>query len=1016
MQDQDKTKDQLVDELNEMRRRVAEFEVAEARALAIVKDLTESEKNAGLNPSSVISQYHPTEMVELANVVNIPQIQSLMDDFYKLTNIGIAILDLKGNILVATGWQDICTKYHRVHPDTLRNCIESDLHLTKNVNEGEYLVYKCKNNMWDMVTPIVMGGKRVGNLYLGQFLFEDEVPDIEVFEAQAQRYGFNKDEYLAALNMVPRWSRDKVHTVMAFYSKFASIIGQLSYSNLKLRKMLIDSKMVEEVLRESESRFRSLFENTPVAYQSLDENGSFLDVNHCLLQLLGYTREELIGKSFGGLWSLETRHLFDGRFQQFKEDKFIKDVELLLLKKNGQIVPVILTGKVQLDDQGKFQRTHCIIVDITERKRAEESLKETTGFLNTLMNAIPVPMFYKDTDGRYIGVNKSFEEFFGKTLPELVGKSVFDVYPEELAKVYYAKDNELFQNPGLQVYNTPIQDGRGVVHDIIFHKSTYLDSQGHVLGLIGVILDITDRKRAEKELRESERRLELALEGGALGVWDWEVKTGRAIWDESATRMMGYQQNELDPNIRTWKRAVHPDDWEKVSEVLNGHLSGRLPFYEVEYRMLTKSGKWKWVQVRGKVVEYDKEGKPQRMTGTMLDVTERRKAEEETNRLKAQLFQSQKMESLGTLVGGLAHDFNNMLQIILGYSQLLLEDKKKDDPGYKELQTVIETGKGGADLVKKLLAFGQQAPIFPVNIDLNHKIRELIPLLSRTLPQLVKIDLDLTHGPSTIHADPGQIDQVVMNLAINASEAMPDGGRLKIGTTAVMLDDEYCRVHPGVKPGEYVTLSLSDNGRGMDKKTLTKVFEPFFSTKQRGSTRGTGLGLSVVQGIVEQQGGHITCESEPGKGSEFKIYFPAIQSEPTAEKKTPSPTQSTEIHTILVAEDNLPVLELAQIVLTNAGYSVIIATNGKEALDIYRTQQNQISLVILDLIMPEMSGRDCLMELVKIDPSVKVLIASGFSPSDELHKEINPLVKGFVQKPFGMIQLLDEVGSALRDK
>ena len=234
------------------------------------------------------------------------------------------------------------------------------------------------------------------------------------------------------------------------------------------------------------------------------------------------------------------------------------------------------------------------------------------------------------------------------------------------------------------------------------------------------------------------------------------------------------------------------------------------------------------------------------------------------------------MEALGTLVGGIAHDFNNMLQIILGYSQLLLEDKKKDDPGYKDLQNIIQAGKGGADLVKKLLAFGQQSPIFPVNMDLNHQIRELIPVISRTLPEIVKIDVDLTHGPVMINADPNQIDQVIMNLAINSSEAMPNGGRLKIATKTMALADEHCRSHPGVKPGKYVMLSLSDTGRGMDKEMLAKIFEPFFSTKQRGSTRGTGLGLSVVQGIVEKQGGHVTCKSEPGKGSEFRIYFPEI--------------------------------------------------------------------------------------------------------------------------------------------
>jgi CheY-like chemotaxis protein len=279
----------------------------------------------------------------------------------------------------------------------------------------------------------------------------------------------------------------------------------------------------------------------------------------------------------------------------------------------------------------------------------------------------------------------------------------------------------------------------------------------------------------------------------------------------------------------------------------------------------------------------------------------------------------------------------------------------------------------------------------------------------------VKIDVDLTQEPTTIFADPNQIDQVVMNLAINASEAMPNGGQVKLATTTVTLNDEYCRSHSGVKPGKDVMLSLSDTGRGMDKEMLAKIFEPFFSTKQRGSTRGTGLGLSVVQGIVEKQGGHVTCESEPGKGSEFRIYFPAIESGSTTQKETFSSTQSAGTETILVVEDVPPVAELAQRILTNGGYSVITANNGREALEIYQTRRGQISLVILDLIMPEMSGKDCLMELVKIDPSVKVLIASGFSPSDELHKEIDPLVKGFMQKPFGMTQLLDAVRSIFPD-
>jgi len=278
---------------------------------------------------------------------------------------------------------------------------------------------------------------------------------------------------------------------------------------------------------------------------------------------------------------------------------------------------------------------------------------------------------------------------------------------------------------------------------------------------------------------------------------------------------------------------------------------------------------------------------------------------------------------------------------------------------------------------------------------------------------VVQVDLDLDDRPTTIRADHSQIDQLVINLAINASEAMPDGGQLKISTKTILLDDEYCRACNRPIYGSYVMLSVTDTGLGMDEKTIPKIFDPFFSTKQRGSTRGNGLGLSVVQGIVEQHGGHVTCESEPGRGTEFKIYFPASE-EPLADAKTFSPTIQTEgSETILLVEDCSPVAELETKFLENSGYNVVIATNGREALDIYRKRKEEISLVLLDLIMPEMSGRDCLMELVKIDPSVKVLIASGYAPEDELQSEISPIVKGFLHKPFATTQLLKGVRSAL---
>lgn len=527
--------------------------------------------------------------------------------------------------------------------------------------------------------------------------------------------------------------------------------------------------------------------------------------------------------------------------------------------------------------------------------------------------------------------------------------------------------------------------------------------------------DITDRKQTEEDLRSTLSRFYTILSSLYSGVLlvtdDGVVEFANQAFcdlcdlDDSPMKLRGLTAQETIGKIK----KIFGDPDKDISRIIQIVAENR----PVKGEEISGADGRTFLRDFIPIVV---EGKPYGRFWYHTDITERKRAEQEKHDLQAQLFQSQKMEALGTLVGGIAHDFNNMLQIVLGYSQILLDDKQKTEQGYRELQTIIETCQGGADLVKKLLALGQQGQVIPVPLDLNHQISQLTTLISRTLPQVVQLELNLIDGPTTIRSDHGQIDQLVMSLAINASEAMPNGGALKISTSVVSLDDDYCKSRLEAKPGPYVMLSVRDTGRGMDKETLTRIFDPFFSTKERGSTRGTGLGLSVVRGIVQQQGGHVTCESEPGKGTEFKIYFPSIEEPLMSAKMLDPQVQSGTPQTILVVEDNVPVAELERRGLENAGYSVITATSGQEALDVYQTGIGAISMVILDLVMPEMTGKDCLMELLKIDPSVKVLIASGYSPGDELHKEIGPFVKGFVHKPFGMAQLLDSVEAVLRGK
>jgi len=397
-----------------------------------------------------------------------------------------------------------------------------------------------------------------------------------------------------------------------------------------------------------------------------------------------------------------------------------------------------------------------------------------------------------------------------------------------------------------------------------------------------------------------------------------------------------------------------------------------------------------------------------------IDISERKRAEQEKENLRAQLLQSQKMETMGTLAAGIAHDFNNMLTVILGYSSMLLADKNEKDPGYKGLQKILKTSQDAADLVQRIRIFGRKAEMNLIPLDLNHQINQATKLLSRTLPKMIEMDIHLAKDPVIIRADPSQITQMVMNLAVNANEAMPQGGRLSILTENIVLDDDYCRLLMGVKRGPHVMLTVSDTGRGIDKSLMERIFDPFYSTKARDYRKGTGLGLSVVQGIVQQHGGHITVESEVGQGTTFRMYFPALEVEKVPEYvewKIPYPAGGTE--TILLVEDMELVRDLVVTILETFGYTVLSACDGQEALDVYEKEQGNIALVILDIIMPRMDGKQCLEQLLRINPTVKVIISSGVGYYDLINEVVEIGAKGAVNKPYSMRQILGMVREVL---
>jgi len=385
--------------------------------------------------------------------------------------------------------------------------------------------------------------------------------------------------------------------------------------------------------------------------------------------------------------------------------------------------------------------------------------------------------------------------------------------------------------------------------------------------------------------------------------------------------------------------------------------------------------------------------------------SERRKAEEASKIMEAQLQQARKMEGIGTLAGGIAHDFNNSLQAILGYTQILLLNKTEKDADYPKLRQIEKAATSAAELTKQLLAFSRNVPTQFRPLDLNMEIRQIEKLLTRTIPKMIGIKLDLEERLDIINADPFYIEQIIMNLVLNARDAMGEEGRLILKTENATLSEEYCKNNLMAVPGDYVLFTVSDTGHGMDKETMERIFEPFFTTKDKG--KGSGLGLSMVYGLVKKHDGNILCYSESGKGTAFMVYFPVIKKSAVPAGKGPenaAPPRGSE--TILIVDDEALVRDLGEQILKTFGYKVITAPDGERGLEAYLRNRDDVSLVILDLLMPGMGGRRCLEELIKISPDVKVIISSGYSPKENAGTAMDAGAKGFISKPYDVRKML----------
>ncbi len=775
---------------------------------------------------------------------------------------------------------------------------------------------------------------------------------------------------------------------------------------------ITEHRRMEEALRASEERFRTIFETAQDSIFIKDRDLRYTQVNPAMEKLFGLPAAKLIGMRDEDLFGqgaaahiTEVDHrVLNG---EIIEEEHTKPV-------NGALTTFHVIKVPMRNSSGDIIGLCGIARDITERKQAEKALEESLSLLRATLESTADGILVVDRNGRWAGFNQKFVDMWG--VPDSILASGDD--EEALAyavtqlkdpESFLAKVKELYDQPDAESYDElELKDGR------IFERYSQPQKIGEeTVGRVWSFRDVTERKRAERALKESKEKYRNLV--NTIGDLVFTVDPqGKILFANSVTKQfIGCEPEEAIGHNFT--EFVHQDDipllWGGMRRVLNGEPIEGIVGVDVdaEYRLVKRSGEIVWVATRSQPIR-DEEGKIIGFSGLSRDITERKRAEEERVKLEAQLRHAQKMEAVGTLAGGIAHDFNNLLGGILGYSSLLLNKLAPTDPNRKYVELIESASNRAAELTNRLLGFARQGKYEEKPVDINQLIGGVVELLSASIDKRIEIEMNLCGENPLTKGDPNQLEQVLMNLCVNARDAMPDGGELSIGSRLVHLDERFASEHLGAVPGDYVCITVSDTGVGMNEETKTKIFDPFFTTKGQGE--GTGLGLSMVYGIVKNHGGYLSVYSEVGKGTTFEVYLPLSQGFPIQPKRREERV-TIGSESILVVDDEQMLRDLMKDILEDLGYRVRLASDGEEAVELYRKHRDEIDLVIVDMMMPKMGGRETFQELKRIDPQVKALLASGYSKNTAAQRILDLGVKGFLHKPFSMEEISHKVREVL---
>ena len=744
----------------------------------------------------------------------------------------------------------------------------------------------------------------------------------------------------------------------------------------------------QQAVRESEQRIGDVFDAaSTISFIETDLSGTearILEFSPGAEHIFGYTRQEALGQPLAMLHVPEEVPVFPEVIEAMRRSRAPVSGEVTLVRKSGERFPALLTTYPIFDAKGEMVKVLGVSVDITERKLAEQAVRESEQRYRRIVETAREGIWIIDAESKTAFVNARMGEMLGCSVDEMLGKSLLTFMDDEWRAV--AETHLKRRHEGVQEqHDFRFRRKDGTELWAIVSTNPLFDEEGRYAGALAMITDITGRKRAEEQLRLSEEKFAKVFRSSPDGISITRLADGRIVEaNDSFLRVSGHGRDEIigrtTVDLGLWRSRQ-----QRAAFLRLHRRRGGVRHYEMQ--VSAKSGEVLTVEVSTETIDIGGEA---HLLAIARDVTERKRAEQALREREEELRQAHKMEAVGRLAGGIAHDFNNLLTAITGYSEMLMNRLDADDPRRKDAEEINKAGHQGADLIRQLLAFSRKQILEPKVLDLNVIVADMERILHSIIGEDVQLVTALAAEPAYVKADPVQIEQVVMNLAANARDAMPQGGKLTIETTTVELDEDFVTGHPDVKPGSYVMLGVTDTGVGMDRETKSRLFEPFFTTKEVGE--GTGLGLSTLYGIVRQSGGDIRVYSEPGKGTTFNIYLPCTGGRvPKAEVQRVPPVSLRGTETVLVVEDEDSVRRFVVRVLRQRGYTVLEAANSGEALPLGEDYERPIDLLLADVVMPELSGADLAGRLGPRRPGMRILYISGYSEPNRPSEEPKPI-------------------------